>query len=236
MNILRICLGSHSKLLIMLYIDLRPRQTCHSKDGKSAYPIGVGQLGWQYGTGLKSHGRVTNWCTGREWPGNCLTIISARWRSNMPLQRRRKWHIPMASYGDILSGWLNYYITRWGYEVRQFGDQAVWRSNSFWRPESLDTRCGRESQHPAESRAPRPPVEQHQENGKETLMAIRVGSICCSSVRSLTPSHTQPFQIKWEVYFSKNCVARSNCMSLWFMYASTYEYTTINLSQKLLII
>ena len=46
--------------LTMLYIDLQPRQTCHSKDGGSAYSIGVGELGRQYGTGLKSHGTVTN--------------------------------------------------------------------------------------------------------------------------------------------------------------------------------
>ena len=50
------------------------------------------------------------------------------------------------------------------------------------------------------------------ENGKETrLWPIEWGSICCSSVRSPTPSHTQPFQIKWAVYFSKNY-----CVSLWF--------------------
>ena len=30
----------------LLYIDLRPRQTCHSKNGGSAYSIGVGKLGW----------------------------------------------------------------------------------------------------------------------------------------------------------------------------------------------
>ena len=52
------------------------------------YSIGVGELGWQYGTGLKSHG--TNWCTRREWPVNCMTVISARWRSNMPFQRQQK--------------------------------------------------------------------------------------------------------------------------------------------------
>ena len=42
------------------------------------------------------------------------------------------------------------------------------------------------------------------ENGIETrLWPIEWGSICCSSVWSPTPSHTQPFQIKWEVYFSR---------------------------------
>ncbi len=47
-------------------------------------------------------------------------------------------------------------------------------SQLVWRPDLLVTRCGRESQRPAE-RAPKPSVEQYQENGKETLMAIRVG-------------------------------------------------------------
>ena len=47
-------------------------------------------------------------------------------------------------------------------------------SQLVWRPDPLVTRRGRESQHPVEW-APRPPVEQYQENGKKTLMAIRVG-------------------------------------------------------------
>ena len=72
---------------------------------------------------VKSHGTVIDWCTGREWPVNCMTVISAWWQSNMPFQGQRKWHIPMASYGEILSGWLNYYITRWRHEVSYFGDQ-----------------------------------------------------------------------------------------------------------------
>ena len=118
-------------LEIMLYIDLRPRQTCHSKDGGSAYSIGVGELGRQYGTGLKSHGTVIDWCTGREWPVNCMTVISAQWRSNRPFQRRRKWHIPMASYGEILSGRLNYYITREDRKSVSFGDQTSLEIGEF---------------------------------------------------------------------------------------------------------
>ena len=59
-----------------------------------------------------------------------------------------------------------------------------------------------------------------QENGKETrLWPIEWGSICCSSVRSPTPSHTQRFQIKWEVYFSKNCVACLYCVVLMILHA-----------------
>ena len=75
-------------LIILLYIVLPPGQTCHSKDGGSCifrWPVMgrdcVGELGWQYGTGLKSHFTVTNWCTGRGWPVNCMTVISARWES-----------------------------------------------------------------------------------------------------------------------------------------------------------
>ena len=66
------------------------------------------QLGWQYRTRLKSHGAVTNWCTGRGRPVNCMTVISTwRW-SNMPFQRQRKLHIPLASYGKRLHrrAWL----------------------------------------------------------------------------------------------------------------------------------
>ena len=109
----------------LLYIDLRSGQTCHSKDGGSSYSIGVGEPGWQYGTGLKSLGTVTNWCTGREWPVNCKTVISTRWRSNMPFQRRRK--CISCRVG------VNYYITEC-------------TGNSI----SLERRCGREKQHPAE--------------------------------------------------------------------------------------
>ena len=97
--------------LILLYIDLRPRQTCHSKDGGSVYSIGVGELGWQYGTGLKSHGTVTDWCTGREWHVNCMTVISAWWRSNMPFQRRRKCIFRWPVMGRYWVG-VNCYITQ----------------------------------------------------------------------------------------------------------------------------
>ena len=158
----------------LLYIDLRPGQTCHSKDGGSAYSIDVGELGWQYG--LKSHGTATNWCTGREGPVNCMTVISAWWRSNMPFQR--------------LSGRWNYYINRWRQEVRQFGDRRVWREDAVEKNSNqLSGPPGLRLSNPGER--------------KRTLKAIRVGrSICCSSVQSPTPSHTQTFQIKWEVYFS----------------------------------
>ena len=34
-----------------------------------------------------SHGTFIDWCTGREWPLNCKTIISAWWQLNIRFQR-----------------------------------------------------------------------------------------------------------------------------------------------------
>ena len=124
----------------MLYIDLRPGQTWHSKvmhrkevthsddsyEKKSRRQIWLTK--WDK---VKAHDIPIYWCTGREWPLNCMTVISAWWRSNMPFQR--------------LSGRLNYYITRWGQEVKS------------WRPENLESRSGRESHHRAEGDFGTPP-------------------------------------------------------------------------------
>ena len=80
----------------VLYIDLRPGQTCHSKVmHRKEVTLSEGGYGkksrmrawlmiWDK---VKSHGTVIDWCTGREWPVNCMTVISAWWRSNMPFQR-----------------------------------------------------------------------------------------------------------------------------------------------------
>ena len=118
-------------------------------------------------------------------------------------------------------------------KFNQLGIRRVWRSDE------LEKRCGRANQHP-EKLCPQAPGWAAQEKGKETqLWPIEWESICCSSVWSPTPSHTQPFQIKWEVYFSKNCVARLYCVVVMILhaYVSAYEYTTIGhmkLSHKFL--
>ena len=108
------------------------------------YSIGVGELSWSYGTGLKSHGAITNWCTGREWPVNCMTVISAQachskdggiQHSDCQLWEEIEWA-------------LNYHVTQCtGYSM-SFGDQRV--------GEMMLER----KQHSAESCAPGPPVEQ----------------------------------------------------------------------------
>ena len=105
---------------------------------------------------------------------------------------------------------LNYYITQCT------GNSIIWGSDE------LETRCGRENQHP-ERLGPQASGWAAQENRKEMqLWPIEWGSICCSSVRSSTPSHTQSFQIKWEVYFSKNSVARLYCVVVMILHASVY--------------
>ena len=72
---------------------------------------------------VKAHDTLIDWCTGREWPLNCMTVISAWWRSNMPFQR--------------LSGWLNYFITRWdrkseSWKVNEL-EQTSWRQDVVGR-------------------------------------------------------------------------------------------------------
>ncbi len=136
---------------------------------------------------VKSHGTLIDWCTGREWPMPCMTVISVWWRSNMLFQR--------------LSGRLNYYITRWRQEVSQFGVRRVWWQDAEEKA-SIQQRPG--------SPGLRASGWATLENEKDTtLMAIRVGVNMlqfCSVTNSL--SHTPTFQLKWEVYFFKEVFAR----------------------------
>ena len=89
---------------------------------------------------------------------------------------------------------LNYYITQCT------GSSISWRSDAV---EKTST-------------------QRAQENGKEMrLWLIEWGSICCSSVQSPTPSHTQPFQIKWEVYFSRELCC-SSLLCRWVLHAYVY--------------
>ena len=154
----------------MLYIDLRPGQPCHSKvmhwkevtHSDGSYGKKSRRRAWlTIWDKLKSQCTVIDWCTGREWPVNCMKVISARWQLNMPFQR--------------LSGRLNYYITRWRQEVREFGDQLV-------------RRCWNENM---------PPVEQPRRT-KTTHGDVRRGwggQYVAVFVQSKTPSHTHnPFK------------------------------------------
>ena len=136
---------------------------------------------------VKAHDTLIDWCTKREWPLNCMTVISAWWQSNMPFQR--------------LSGRLNCYITRRD------------RKSASWRSDELETRCGRESPHPAEWASGQAALENEKDT---TLMAIRVGVNIlqfCSVSDSL--SHAN-LTIKWKVFTHSLSLCRvSFCMNLY---------------------
>ena len=140
----------------------------------------------------KSHYTLIDWHTGREWPLNWMTVISARWRSHRPFQRKRKWHIPVARYRKTLR--RRVHITAWEFEgnIRP----TNWTEDS-WIPVSWvlrasgdrrvelrrGTSCSKESQCSGWATM---------ENEKDTtLTAITSGSKYFSYVRSPAPSHTQ---------------------------------------------
>ena len=134
---------------------------------------------------VKSCGTVIDCCTGREWPVNCMTVISARWQSNMP-RTAEVTHPDGQLWGDI----------EWAIELLY--NSVKTGSLLVWRPDPLVARCGRESKHPAEWASSWATLENEKDT---TLMAIGVGVNIlqfCSVSNSL--SHTT-FQIKWEVYF-----------------------------------
>ena len=160
---------------------------------------------------VKSHGTLIDWCTGREWHVNCMTVISVWWRSNIPFQR--------------LSGRLNYYITRWRQEVRElgtrFGDQRSWRQDvvekattqqkgplgspiefgdqtSWWEDAGMRT-CPRKAG-PQGPRLSNPGErERHNADGHKSG-----GQYVAVFVQSPTPSHAQNLSNKVRgIYFFK---------------------------------
>ena len=126
-----------------------------------------------------------------------------------------------------------------------------------WRSDELETRCGRESHHPAEGAlgttsefgdqtswwedagmrtcpkevGPPAPGLAAMENENDTRQCPEeLGrSICCSLCSvSNSLSHTQPFQIKWEVYFFKEVFARLYyCVKMYpaCIYVYVYSYS-----------
>ena len=192
----------------------------------------IWQMKWDK---VKAHDTLIDWCTGREWPLNCITVISTWWRSNMPFQRLS------GLLSGLLRGRLNYYITRWGQEVRSWrsdeletrcgkeshhpAEGALGTPDGVWGPDQLLIRCGRESLHPAE-RAPRPPVEQPWRTRK---MAIRVGVNIlqfCSVSNSL--SHANVTNKVRGIFFLKKLPSFFIIVSLWFfLHESAYDNITL---------
>ena len=83
---------------LLLFFDLltRPKmpfkvmhrkEVTHSKGSYERKSRGR-KLVDEMGRGKKnSHGTLIDWCTGREWPLNCMTVVSAWWRLNIRFQR-----------------------------------------------------------------------------------------------------------------------------------------------------
>ena len=82
---------------IMLYFGLWSGPKCHSRwcTGRKWHILVAVMRGNRVGGNwlmkrdeVKSaHGTLIDWRTGREWPLNCMTVISAWWRLNMRFQR-----------------------------------------------------------------------------------------------------------------------------------------------------
>ena len=108
----------------MLYIDLQPGQTCHSKDSGSAYSIGVAGLADKmrqakiprYSHRLMHRKRVT--C---ELPDSYFRLMTIK-------------------HAILKMEWAMELL----YNLVKTGSQLV------LRPDQLETRCGRESQHSGE--------------------------------------------------------------------------------------
>ena len=132
---------------------------------------------------------------------------------------------------------FNQLETRCGSESQHPVEGALRPPIKSWGSDELETRCSRENQHP-ERLGPWPPVEQPRRTGKKLrLWPIEWRSICCSSVQSPTSSHTQSFQMKWEVYFSKElcrssllcrrydfaCICRCICIMCLYSWSWLYN-------------
>ena len=165
-------------ILTMLISDqcfiLTPDPAKHAipKTVEVTYSIGMDELDWQYGARLKSHGTVTNLCTGREWP------VSAWWRSNMPFQRQRKYIFRWPVMGrDWVGVELLYNSVH--RKFKEFGDQKSWRNDAV------------EKTAPSRELGSRASGWGTLENEKDTLLCPEeLGrSKCSNSVPSPTPFH-----------------------------------------------
>ena len=157
----------------------------------------------------KSHYTLIDWRTGREWPLNCMTVISARWRSHRPFQRKRTWHIPIARHRKKL--WRRVHITAWEFEgnIRP----TNWTEDS-WVRVPVGERCGRESHTRPKGLRLSSHGERERHNADGHNFGVKIFQLCSVSSSLSQANFEQPFrnlQIKWEVkYFIK----KSSCVFL----------------------
>ena len=226
----------YSLIAIVLYIDLRPGQTCHSiADGSCIFRWR--RWAWltiwdrvkipQYSHKLMHRKRVT--CELHASYFRSMMIKTCHSKDSGSSIFRwpfmgRDWVGVKLLYNSVhrkfIQSWRNDAIEKTAPSRKGPSGTPDWAvgDQMSWRSDELEIRCGRENQHP-ERLGPQAHSWAAKENGNETqLLPIEWGSICCSSVRSPTPSHTQPFQIKWEVYFSKE-LCRLSLLCRRYVYA-----------------
>ena len=88
----------------IVYCPLTRPNMLFQRQWKLCIPLAWASFGWQYGTGLKS--QVQSQAEAPE-EGDLWTawqLFPLDDDQNMPFQRRRKWHIPLAICGKRLSG------------------------------------------------------------------------------------------------------------------------------------
>ena len=212
-------------IVILLYIDLRPGQTCHSKvmhrkevtHSDGSYEKKSRRRAWlTIWDKVKSYGTLIDWCTGREWPVNCMTVISAWWRSNMPGSQLVG--DQMSSRQDVVGKAT----------TRQKGPSGppVSLETSWWEDAGMRT-C------PREAGPPDPRLSSLGE--RERHMAMPGGAGEVHMLQSLfglqLPLTHKPYNKVRGTFFSKNCVARliiaSKCILHLYMhiyYVSIQQY------------
>ena len=116
----------------MLYIDFQPGQTCHSKDGGSCIFRWRGRAWLTIWNRVKSHGTVTNWCTGRGWPVNCLTVISARWWLKHAIPKTAEvTHSVGHLWEEIAGAWRRVHISAWKFDGKYKADELNGRQRKI---------------------------------------------------------------------------------------------------------
>ena len=105
-----------------------------------------------------SHGTLIDRCTGREWPLNCVTVISAWWHSISKIEWASNDYITQLSPE---TSWVQFRVVelKIGRSCRQLETSGGRESHTrpkrlgalmSWGPEKKLIRCNKESHHPAE--------------------------------------------------------------------------------------
>ena len=166
------------------------------------------------------------------WRGRaCLTIWD---RVKIPRYNHRLMHQKRVtcelhdSYFRFMT--IKHHIPKIEWTIELLYNSVRTGSQSVWSSESLEARCGRESQHPAEIWAPVPPVEQPWRTGKNTD-SHKSGEInmlrFCSVSNSL--SHTSLSNKVRGIYFFKRTVSLVFIMSLlWFCMHISIQHVDVS--------